>query len=312
MRALGWFVLVALASCKPSVGRAPSLITAPEILAVRATPAEAKAGETVSYDLLVVTPEGTVTAPAASWDVCTTPKPPADGNSVATVCVSAPASAVLGSTFSAPVPSDACTLFGPIAPAPQPGQPPFRPRDPDSTGGYYLPVRAVLAGLGERALTAFGMERITCNLTNASAAVIQDYNSRYRPNNNPQLAGLAVLTETGAQVAFADGPVAVMSGAEVRLLATFTTESAEDFIHYDVDIERLAERRESMRLAWFASAGEFEHDRTGRTEEDTATTSENMWTAPLVSVATPIHLWLVLRDSRGGVDFTTADLTVMP
>lgn len=306
------FAVLSLAACKPSVGRAPSLITEPEVLAVRAQPAEADPGAPVTYDLLVVTPEGTVAAPNAFWNVCTTPKPPAEGNSVAATCVTAPAGEIQGANFAAPVPTDACTLFGPIAPAPKAGQPPFRPRDPDGTGGYYLPVRAMLGNLGDRALTAFAMERITCKLSNASANVIQDYNTRYHANNNPKLAGLAVVTAAGTQVNFADGPVAVQAGAVITLLATFTPESAESYVVFDADNDRLVDRRESMRLGWFASDGEFDHDRTGHTEDDLATTSDNQWTAPLVTAATPVHLWLVLRDSRGGVDFASYELTVTP
>jgi hypothetical protein len=67
-----------------------------------------------------------------------------------------------------------------------------------------------------------------------------------------------------------------------------------------------------MRLAWFATSGEFDHDRTGRAETEMETTSDNTWTAPTVTEATPVHLWLLLRDSRGGVDFAGYHLTVVP
>ena len=299
-------------ACKPNVGRAPSLIVGPEILAVRANPAEAKPGDSVTYDLLVVSSDGTVAGVTASWDVCITPKPPAESNSVAAACAEAPPGDTQGATFTAPVPTDACTLFGPIAPAPKPGQPPYRPRDPDSTGGYYLPVRAVVAGLGTRALTAFELERITCNLVGASSLVIQDYNARHQPNANPKIAGLDVVTASSAHVSFSDGPITVRSGAEIAFQAAFMPDSAETYPVFDPNTQTLVDQRESLRLFWFATDGEFAHDRTGRAEDDPATTSDNTWTAPQLTAAAMIHLWLVLRDSRGGVDFASYDLTVNP
>jgi hypothetical protein len=298
---------LALAACKPTVGRAPSLITEPEILAVRSLPAEAKPGDPVAYDLLVVSPEGTVSDPVAAWDVCSQPKPPAESNSVAAGCVTAAAGEAQGATFAAPVPTDACMLFGPMVPKQD-----FRPRDPDSTGGYYLPVRAVLSNLGDRVLTAFAMERITCSLPNASPAVIQDYSTRYQANQNPKLAGLVVQTVDGTTVDLAGGSVTVSSGGLVTLNAAFTPESAETYVVFDPEAQALVDRRESMRLAWFASDGEFDHDRTGRAESEPETTSDNTWTAPVVSAPTPVYLWLVLRDSRGGVDFAAYDLSVIP
>ena len=254
---------LALVACKPTVGRAPSLITEPEILAVRSLPAEAKPGDPVTYDLLVASPAGTVLTPLAAWDVCTQPKPPAESNSVAAGCVTAPVGDVQGATFSAPVPSNACMLFGPMVPKQD-----FRPRDPDSTGGYYLPVRAVINNLGTRVLTAFAMERITCSLPNAPPAVIQEYNTRYKANQNPKLVSLMVQTVDGTAVDLAGGSVTVSSGGLVTFNAVFTPESPEAYVVFDTEAQALVDRRESMSLAWFASAGEFDHDRTGRAEAE--------------------------------------------
>jgi hypothetical protein len=57
-----------------------------------------------------------------------------------------------------------------------------------------------------------------------------------------------------------------------------------------------------MRVSWFASAGTFEHDRSGRPEADAGSPfSDNAWTAP--SEAGDVRLWVVLRDDRGGVGY---------
>ena len=72
----------------------------------------------------------------------------------------------------------------------------------------------------------------------------------------------------------------------------------------------LVPQREALRVSWFASAGVFDHDVTGRDAEDVALSTVNGWQAP----TTPgiVHLWLVLRDSRGGVDFGEFLLDVTP
>jgi len=304
--------LAAGAACKPNVGRAPSLIVGPEVLAVRGVPAEAKPGDSVTYDLLVASPAGTVTDPVANWDVCTTPKPPAESNSVAAACVQAAPGDAQGSTYSAAVPSNACKLFGPIAPDTQAGQPPSRPADPDSTGGYYLPVRAVVSGLGNRALMVFDLERIACNLPKAPPLVIQEYNANYKPNANPAIDRLDVVSPESTSTVPTGQPLPVASASRISLLAVFTPDSAESYPVFDADTQALAYRRESLSLGWFASAGEFDHDRTGRAETDLETTSDNTWTAPSVGEPTPVYLWLVLRDSRGGVDFASYQLMVTP
>src|SRR5271157_451300 len=117
--------------CKPTVGQAPSLITDYALLAVRGEPPEAKPGDNVVYSFLLASPTGTVTDATEGWDVCETPKPPAENNSVASACNPPAPGATTGQTFTAPVLTNACTLFGPIAPPVAAGQPAIRPRDPD-------------------------------------------------------------------------------------------------------------------------------------------------------------------------------------
>src|SRR5262249_24898074 len=140
----------------------------------------------------------------------------------------------LGAALSvtANVPADACVLFGPDVP---PGG--FRPRDPDPTGGFYQPVRAVLAG----ADLAFGFTRVTCKLANAPSDVAHDYDLHYAANANPTVA-LAV-------------PPAVDAHSTVELTASWPAEAAEAFLYYDPQREVLVTRREAMRVSWFAPGG---------------------------------------------------------
>jgi hypothetical protein len=176
-----------------------------------------------------------------------------------------------------------------------PGLPPLRPRDPDVSGGYYQPLRIVVDGV-----TAFGLERITCNLAAAGADIAIAFAARYTPNQNPTLLPLA-----------ASAPLdAIPAGATLTFTASWSADSAEPFVVYDLEQLALVDHREALRVSWFASDGDFEHDRTGRGEQELESSTDNRWTAP--QQPGPVQLWVVLRDSRGGVDFATYTLTVVP
>jgi hypothetical protein len=72
---------------------------------------------------------------------------------------------------------------------------------------------------------------------------------------------------------------------------------------------QLVVQRESMRVSWFATAGSFANDATGRgIDEYLLVSTENDWTAPVDT--TEAVLWAVLRDSRGGVSWNRYRVTV--
>jgi hypothetical protein len=290
-------VLAALpAGCAPDLPSADSLITAPRILAVRADPAEGKPGATVAFSALVAAPPG-ASAGAPSWSFCEAPAPLTEDNIVADACVWAPGSgaAGTGTNVVAQTPDSGCSLFGPDAP---PGG--LRPRDPDSTGGYYQPLRVALAA----AEPAFTLVRISCDLANASSSAAAAFAQAYLPNRNPQLGPLEAATG-GSTVALD----AVPAGARVTFTASWDAASAEAYAYYDAASDAVVTRRESMTVAWYASAGALDREATGRAEDDPATTSDDGWAAP--AVAGSSRLWIVLRDSRGGVDFATYDIVTV-
>jgi plastocyanin len=298
--------------CKPAVGQAPSLITDYALLAVFGEPPEAKPGDKVTYSYLLASPTGTFADATAGWDVCLTPKPPAENNAVASACNPPAPGATTGLTFDAPIPTNACQLFGPIAPPVQAGQPAIRPRDPDATGGYYLPVRVKLADLATGDVTGFAFERITCNLANAASAIVKDYNTRYQVNQDPGIASTDLITSSGIRTNLDTAPqtISVSPGDTVDFEATFTDSSAETFPVLDSTGDALADQRESLHMSWFASSGSFVHDRTGVSSTETATSTSNTWKAP--TEAMDVYLWLVLRDSRGGTAFKAYQLHVGP
>jgi hypothetical protein len=319
--------LAAGLGCKPNVGAPASLIAGPTILAVRGEPAEAAANEQVSYELLAVDTDGRIPADdnavsrPALWAICTTPKPPIETNAVNRACLDGVAlPGQFGPTpitFVAPMPSDACTLFGPITP---PVEPPIRPRDPDITGGYYLPVRVSLwipealrrPGMAsEDTLVGFELERISCGLANAPSRFPREYNATYTSNQNPHLAGVALTDDAnpaGVQL-LPDSATHVGQGQTVTFEASWTADSAESYPAYDVQTKTLPTRREALVVAWYATGGSFEHDSTGRGEDETELSTSNQWTAGSPGL---VHLWMVLRDNRGGTDFVGYDVEVDP
>ena len=287
-----------LAACAPELPLDDGLVTSPRILAVRGEPAESKPGASAMYTAFVADPQGNGGIPAISWAFCIAPKPPTENNVVSSECLN-PTSLVPageGTSIMAATSTDACSLFGPETP---PGG--FRPRDPDVTGGYYAPLQAELA----HAAPVFHLQRLLCDLGDAPADLASEFAAAYVPNTNPSLLPLA-FSANGESVA----PNAVAPNARVRLDASWAASDAETYAYYDGTTQTITTRRESMRVAWYVTAGSLDAATTGRAEDDERTTTSNVWTAP----ATPGSslLWLVLRDSRGGVDFATYELEVSP
>jgi hypothetical protein len=329
---VGLAALLAAAACEPDLGAPISLIQGPRILAVRGTPPEAKEGAMVTYDLLAVDASGTVAMPSASWAVCAAPRPPSESNAVSVACLSIPDQAQQAPSFVAPItaadPNDptttgACSIFGPLRP---PLDPNARPRDPDVTGGFYQPVRATLPGAGDDLLRAYALERIQCRLANAPIDIAGEFNNPYdavmnpngySPNQNPLLAELTLAVAGGAPSLLppivsgmpAPPTPAVAPGQMVTFEASWDASAAETFPVYDLRAVTLVAHREALRVAWFATGGAFDHDVTGRAEDDLALSTANGWLAPTSPGI--VHFWLVLRDSRGGIDFAEFALTVV-
>jgi hypothetical protein len=290
--------IVLSSACKPDFGTPQSLVVDRRVLAVKGEPAEVRPGNDVTFTPLIVSPGGTDTTSAIDWALCLTPKPLDENNIVADACLGG-GSAVMpvgtGMIDTATVPLDACQRFGPDPPPVMPGQPPLRPRDPDVSGGYYQPMRATAD-----TVVGFGLERITCNLASAGADVAIAYGMEYQANHNPSLLPLTADADLGA----------IKPGQAVTLTAAWTPESVETYPVYDLTSQMLVDHRESMRVSWFVTAGSFEHERTGRDETETETATDDVWTAPTQPGV--VHLWIVLRDARGGLDFAAYDLTVTP
>lgn len=278
-------VLVALAACDDGLDQRLAIVREPRVLAVISEPAEAKPTQPVTLHALVASPDGPVTSPPA-WGFCVAPKPPTEDNAVSDGCIDESMILTLGTTPMAmgTLPGDGCLRFGPDVP---PGVG-FRSRDADATGGYYQPVRAAVDGL-----LAFGLSRITCKLGRAPFDVAFDYDQRYVANANPTL--LPVMLDR------------VPATSDVTLRAAWPAASAEPYIYFDPVSQTLVDRREAMRVSWFATGGTLPVDATAVGEDDMATEVSTTWHTP---EAGPAYVWIVLRDARGGIATQTLAVTV--
>ena len=290
-------VFLLLAGCVPTVGNPASLITKERIIGVRAEPAEAAPGDMIEYTSLVVSPLGTVDAQNLSWSLCNLREPVAENTPVSQACLTGELpQAALGNDVSLRTPSSACVSFGPLAPPSSKGT--LRPTDPDATGGYYQPIR-----LDRGAQQAIFRERLRCDLAGASLLMSQEFRTRYPINQNPKLAGLT---------AFVDGnPIPLDSlpaSQRISLAVDWLPDSTESYPVFDSASQTIADHREALWVSWYVTAGGFDDAVTGRGENDSETSAENLWQSP--SAAGAVFLWLVLHDSRGGADFALYTLTV--
>jgi hypothetical protein len=302
-----------MAACKPNLGDPPSIVEGPRILAVRGMPAEAAQNDPVLYDVLAVDVDGRLASPAVKWATCHAPKPPAEANAVSSACLGdIPDETTPQPTYMASMPPTACKQFGPQPPDVERGKPPVRPRDPDVTGGFYQPIRAVL----DRGTIAFAMERIKCPLANAPSDISGTFAMTYTANVNPRIAGVALDPGGVPTSVFPPQPdiVWVGAGGASTFEVSWPADTPESYPVYNPGTQLLDTHREALSVSWYATAGAFDHDRTGRGEAEPELSTQNRWVPPAVPGPDPliVHFWVVLRDSRGGVDFAGFDLEVRP
>lgn len=299
-------LLPALTGCLPEPGEPPSLVQSLRILGVRSEPAEAPPGQPVTLHLLLAAaPPVAQGAQDIEWAFCTAPKPPVDNNVISDSCLSDGAQVVargIGPAM-AVLPADGCARFGPELPPARAGAPPARPREPDSTGGYYQPVRA---RLGRQ--TAIGLVRIQCGLAGVTSELAAAYRARYVSNRNPRLLRLDLSDAADGMPLPAE---ALPRSRAVQLRASFSADSAERFPVVAPQTlppnlpQTLIDQTESLQAAWFATFGSFTLGHTaappGQATQAAQTVIDNTWTLPAQPSAGT--LWVVLRDSRGGMDW---------
>jgi len=307
--------LAVCAACRPELDDDVARVDGPRVLAVRIEPPEAKPGDAVTIRAIYTDGALTADAPLA-YAFCAARRGLAEPSAIAESCLAGDTGARLtlgtGAEARGVIPADACRLFGPERPVGKPGEPAGRPVDPDGTGGYYQPGIVSAPAADE---TFFDV-RVRCGLAGATQAAVADFEARYRANTNPEIAEVAIV-RGGAFEHVAEGAeLTAEAGETLRLRVTWpdctgdaACGGAERYVAYDPGSRVVNDRREAMRVSWLATAGRFEHPRTGRAEDELAHDSENGWRAP--SDAGQTAMWIVLRDARGGTAFRALRVRVI-
>jgi hypothetical protein len=298
-------------ACKPDLNETVSVVASPRVLAVKTEPAEAPPKSSVHLTALYVDSSGPVPSPPIDWAWCDARKPLKELGPVNAVCVETNGDPFVplgsGGQVAGTVPEDSCRQFGPDTPPAQDGGVVGRPVDPDPTGGYYQPARlAVSASSGD--VLAISETRLSCGLSGSTPEQSAAFGAGYHPNLNPAVDSLSAgdgppfaADDTGATNPARAGVQLTLhaSWASCPADATASCTGAESYLVLDLSTHQLVVQREGMRLSWFVTGGTFGLDRTGRDSNDTTPWSENTWTVPTQPGV--VHLWVVLRDDRGGV-----------
>ena len=280
MRRLVLLALVALGGgCNNSFDPA-SFVDKLRLLGVEAEPPDLSPGQMTTLTATWANPGGA--APTITWDACLLPPPPGTGHALNQDCLGLDGGAALvpfgtGETVTATMPAVTPEMLG----------------LPDASNGWYLQVLLRLDADGRSQLGVYGLRLYLGALTPNA------------PNQNPVLTGIYHVPSADAgaedQTALDDAaPLEVHAGDEVALRALVTPESQETYVVYDGDPRTTPPRTvtETVRISWFTTAGEFSEDVTGVPKPDTTLKLEKH----LPPSGTPIDLWVVARDERGGED----------
>ncbi len=326
-------------ACVPEFSDETSRVKEPRILAVRAEPAEARPGASVTLRALFVNEDGEEEGgDSIEWALCVARKPLTEVGLVAPECVTefGSDSAALkglgeGPSVSAPLASDVCRQFGPLSPPIAQGETvPGRAVDPDSTGGYYQPV---VVGNPE---PVAGRIRALCGPGDLPQAESIRFNQGYRPNENPEPEEIRAIVDGEEEPV--ESTVQVAPGHELTIVVHFPAcpstpvcgdglctanenstlcpedcgrdavgcLGAEAYLYGDPVTRTAVLKEEALEIGWFAAKGTFELATTDNAEYPEIVS--NIWIAPEEELETT--LWLVARDDRGGTSWRSVHVRV--
>lgn len=349
MRAIPWSSLISLlfvVACVPDFEVDESVVRAPRILAVQASPAESRPGDVVSYRALVADPSGGAAEAEIDWSFCVAVKPLEELGPVSPACVRGDEGALaflgVGDEVTGAIPFEACSVFGP-EPSPTSDGQGGRPVDPDVTGGYRQPVRAGLFTETSGYQVSFFEHRIYCGLVGANQAESLELRRRYRRNTNPSIDELVIVRADGSEEIVEPGAIPRLSpGEAIELVVRWPdcpTEAvcgdgfchpdesadtcpddcapqqrgcagAETYLLFSLEGRVFSLNREAIRVSWNANVEGFEEPRTGVESDDLSSESRNRFVAP--SFEGRFTTWIVVRDDRGGVGYRAVDWDVVP
>lgn len=300
-----------LAACKPDIDSRTSLVDSPRVLAVMSEPAEAPPTAPVKLTALFVDANGAIPQPV-DWAFCDDRKPLAELEPVSPRCLQHTGDFFepigVGAAVSGVIPQKACRQFGPDVPEAVNNQPPGRPVDPDPTGGYYQPIR-ILGQSPEGEVASIARTRITCTVAGAAPEQLTDLKQRNHVNVNPIVDSLAPFDVASASATASVGQVIPLRASWAACTPDMPAcTGAEHYASFDPGTQAVVGRSEGLRLSWFTTGGTFTSDHTGVEEGSADTQSANTWTAP--SAPGLVHLWVVIRDDRGGAGWRSFDIDV--
>jgi hypothetical protein len=166
---------------------------------------------------------------------------------------------------------------------------------PDSSDGFYVPIRLHLADATQQVTAIFSLR------------IYPGMFSPNPPNKNPQLMGLYRVPQADAGAAqqmeiVESMPPDVHKGDVINLRGLLAPDSQETYQVLSGDPSqgplKTMPKTETVSISWSVTGGELSVAQTGMDKPNTIWTLDKYLPAP----GTPIDMWLVARDERGGSD----------
>jgi len=295
MRALALLALAGAAGCSMSFDPA-SYVKGLRVLAVQADQPELAPGQETTLRLLVSDGNDDATV---EWARCTLPTYPGAGfiNPDCTKETPEPWLIPL-----APESTDRTVRFTMPNVDPLSGQLGL----PDSTSGFYIPVRAIVRSGTEKVMTFYRV-RVLLTISPQPA------------NKNPVLTEMSTIPWMGADAGFTgegfpipeSETLEVKGGYRIGLSAAATPDSIESYTRLAGDPRdmKLETVNEVVRFFWYTTAGELEREITGPERPENTL---NLAKRPPSSLPAVIDLYVVAHDERGGTSWLKRQLRVVP
>jgi len=275
---LGAFVLSASAAACARHDELPvTFVAGPRVLAIKAEPPEVPAGGDTTLTAFVVGPGSE--APDVTWTRCRLA--PLPGQTINPDCFAdgpAPYLEPAGAGVSAAVtmPADVTPLALGL---------------PDATGGFYLTFVARVRAGGASLVAAYRLRLALPGSTDAQR------------NHNPVFTAVFLTGDAGWSLVDPASPPVVHAGDRLDLSVSADPTSVESYPS-PVGDQPGGLAFEVLRASWFADAGNLSDAGTSNAQPSTTLTLDDR----LPAAGSPINVYVVIRDERGGTDWATRAL----
>lgn len=275
----------------PDLGLA-TRIDAPMILATRSVPAEARPGEALQREYLIVDQNGEALALEPKLATCTLPRRLGERGYVSQACLRG--FGLIPQSPQGALWDQACSIFGPTPPPVEDDEQGLRPSDPDKSGGYYVPERVAVEIQGQT-LSSFLLLRSRCDLVGATRDVFDAYRKSYRENQHPDLST--------AQVWINGQPgwmQKINPGSTLTIELAVPAEQSEAYPIYNQIYNRLDPGQEQLTLRAYISRGELLPSAQALNAAQLQQGQRYRFSLRTEPTFRSAILWWVLEDERGG------------